>query len=110
LFVVKAVGSFAVGQQVRVTFPYRSVWKQTFLVFVLPLLLMLASGLTAFSLARTAGAADLPATALAGVSAVTGMSAGFVVAVICERRFRKQLRDETEVEPIGEGQGVSENA
>ncbi len=98
--VVKAHHALSVGQTVRVTFPYTSVWKQTSLVFAAPLAVMLASGVGGWFLSGRAGCSDAAAGAIGFVLAVVGLAFGIWLVRGSERRFRARLWDETTVEPL----------
>ena len=88
------------GSRVRLVFPYRSVWKQSFFVFVLPLLLMLCGVAVAGLAVSRLGAAGVAGTLASVGGALVGLGLGAVAALLYEARFRKRVWRETEVEPL----------
>jgi len=89
-----------IGGHVRVTLPYRSVWKQSFFVFVLPLFLMLCGTVLASLTAPGASVGTTAATLIAVAGALVGLGAGVLAAIAYEARFRKHLWENTKVEPL----------
>ena len=105
--VVRAQGPFSVGQAVRVTFPYSSVWKQTLVVFTLPLVAILAFGAAGWLLAGLAGCTEATAGVIGFLSAALGLALGLWHARGFEKRFRARMWGETIVESLGQADAAS---
>jgi len=89
------------GAEVRLTFPYSSVWTPILYVFVLPLVLLGAfAGLAALA-AKLAGAGRTASGLIVAGAAVAGLVVAALVGRGRERRFRRRVFEETRVEPVG---------
>ena len=97
---VRDPGTLEVGQAVKVTFPYRSHWRAIIYTFVLPLGLFLAAGIGASAAADGLGARGTSATLAIALCACGGLAAGLVAARAADRRFSRELFEETLVEPL----------
>jgi positive regulator of sigma E activity len=100
LLTVPGAGDLSVGDAVKVTFPYSSTWAQTSVVFVVPLLLMLAGAVAGFLVAGAAGISGGGADLTAAAGGVAGIAAGMIIARGYDRRLRRRLTREIRLEVI----------
>ncbi len=89
-----------IGQRVRVTFPYRSVWKQATFLFVVPLGSMLAALAAAALYAGSFGLQEHAANLLAVGAGAAGLAAGAGVAILYESTFRRRLGQRASLEVL----------
>lgn len=86
------------GERVRLVFPWRSVWKQTFFVFALPLLTMLCGVVIAAGAVAGLDGGGVSATLITVAGALVGLGAGVLCTLVYEVRFRRRVWAETLVE------------
>lgn len=86
------------GERVRLVFPWRSVWKQTFFVFALPLLTMFCGIVIAAVAVAGLEGGSVVATLITVAGALLGLGAGVLGTLVYEARFRRRVWAETLVE------------
>lgn len=86
------------GERVRLVFPWRTVWKQTFFVFAVPLVLMLCGIVIAAGAVAGLDPGGVSATLITVAGALVGLGAGVLCTLFYEARFRRRVWAETLVE------------